>query len=85
VGEKVSDGAVITMLKGYLKQEVMDEMKQWTPEEGTPQGAVVSPLLSNIYLDPLDHDMVRRGMEMVRYADDCAPRMREGRFHDAVV
>lgn len=70
VEEKVSDGAVITLLKGYLKQEVMDEMKPWTPEGGTPQGAIVSPLLSNIYLDPLDHEMALRGIEMVRYADD---------------
>jgi len=42
----------------------------WTPEQGTPQGAVISPLLSNIYLDPLDHLMADRGFEMVRYADD---------------
>jgi RNA-directed DNA polymerase len=70
VEEKVSDGAVIAMLKGYLKQDVMDAMEQWTPAEGTPQGAIVSPLLSNIYLDPLDHEMARRGIEMVRYADD---------------
>jgi RNA-directed DNA polymerase len=70
VEEKVSDGAVITLVEGYLKQEVMEAMKQWTPEGGTPQGAVVSPLLSNIYLDPLDHEMAGRGIEMVRYADD---------------
>ncbi|MEJ2247380.1 MAG: reverse transcriptase domain-containing protein, partial [Acidobacteriota bacterium] len=70
VEEKVSDGAVIAMLKGYLKQEVMDAMRRWIPEGGTPQGAIVSPLLSNIYLDPLDHVMARRGIEMVRYADD---------------
>jgi len=70
VEEKVSDGAVIALLRGYLKQEVMDAMTQWTPEGGTPQGAIVSPLLSNIYLDPLDHEMARRGIEMVRYADD---------------
>jgi RNA-directed DNA polymerase len=76
VEEKVSDGAVITLVEGYLKQEVMEAMKQWTPEGGTPQGAVVSPLLSNIYLDPLDHEMAGRGIEMVRYADDCAPRRR---------
>ncbi len=67
---KVSDGRVIEMLRQYLKQEVMDGMESWTPEGGTPQGAIVSPLLSNIYLDPLDHDMVREGHEMVRYADD---------------
>jgi RNA-directed DNA polymerase len=67
---KVSDGAVIAMLKGYLKQEVMDGMEQWTPEGGTPQGAIISPLLSNIYLDPWDHEMAQREIEMVRYADD---------------
>jgi RNA-directed DNA polymerase len=70
VEEKVSDGAVIALLKGYLKQEVMDAMTRWMPGGGTPQGAIVSPLLSNIYLDPLDHEMARRGIEMVRYADD---------------
>ncbi len=67
---KVSDGAVITMLAGYLKQDVMDAMNQWTPEGGTPQGAIVSALLSNIYLDPLDHEMAQGEVEMVRYADD---------------
>jgi len=70
VEEKVSDGEVIKLLKGYLKQEVMEAMKRWTPEGGTPQGAIVSPLLSNIYLNPLDHEMQQRGIEMVRYADD---------------
>jgi RNA-directed DNA polymerase len=53
---------------------VLEEMKLWTPEAGTPQGAVISPLLSNLYLDALDHEMAARGIEMVRYADDCAPR-----------
>src|SRR5688572_24789256 len=48
----------------------MDSLSQWTPEEGAPQGAVLSPLLSNIYLDPLDHLMVEHQFEMVRYADD---------------
>ncbi len=70
VEEKVSDGAVIALIKGYLKQDVMEAMQRWTPEGGTPQGAIISPLLSNIYLDPLDHTMEQRGIEMVRYADD---------------
>jgi RNA-directed DNA polymerase len=70
VGEKVSDGRVIEIMEAYLRQEVMDGMKSWTPEGGTPQGAIISPMLSNIYLDPLDHEMARRGTEMVRYADD---------------
>jgi len=70
VERKVSDGAVVALIRGYLKQDVMEALKHWTPEEGTPQGAIVSPLLSNIYLDPLDHEMERRSIEMVRYADD---------------
>ncbi|MDI6690164.1 MAG: reverse transcriptase domain-containing protein [Actinomycetota bacterium] len=58
-------------LRVYLAQKVMEPMKEWTPKEGTPQGAVISPLLSsNIYLDPLDHLMARKGFKMVRYADD---------------
>ena len=68
--EKVSDGRVIGLVEQYLQQQVMDSGKSWTPEAGTPQGAVLSPLLSNIYLDPLDQAMAAAGIEMVRYADD---------------
>lgn len=67
---KVSDGKVLDLLAAYLEQEVLENAKYWTPEQGTPQGAVISPLLSNLYLDPLDHQMAQRGYEMVRYADD---------------
>jgi len=74
VGEKVTDGRVLELLEAFLTQKVMETAEGWTPEEGTPQGAVISPLLSNIYLDPLDQRMTARGFEMVRYADDCAPR-----------
>ena len=70
VEEKVSDGRVLELLKGYLTQKVMETTKSWTPEEGTPQGAVISPLLSNLYLDPLDQQMAQGGSQMVRYADD---------------
>ena len=70
VREKVSDGAVLDLVEAFLNQQVLDGMKSWTPEGGTPQGAVLSPLLSNLYLDPLDHQMAEVGMEMVRYADD---------------
>ncbi|MGA9115744.1 MAG: group II intron reverse transcriptase/maturase [Bacteroidota bacterium] len=70
VGGKVSDGGVIEVVRAYLEQGVMDGMDLWEPEAGTPQGAIISPLLSNIYLDPLDHAMDRKGYEMVRYADD---------------
>jgi len=67
---KVSDGRVLDLVRSFLEQEVMAGLEHWTPEEGTPQGAVISPLLSNIYLDPLDHRMADQGYEMVRYADD---------------
>lgn len=68
--EKISDGQVLSLVEALLNQQVMDGMKSWTPEGGTPQGAVLSPLLSNLYLDPLDHQMAQAGIEMVRYADD---------------
>ena len=70
VRTKVSDGKVVALIDAFLKQGVLDEGKHWVPEQGTPQGGVLSPLLSNIYLDALDHHMARLGYEMVRYADD---------------
>ena len=70
VKAKVADGRILDLIKRYLQQEVLDEVNAWTPETGSPQGAVISPLLSNIYLDPLDHNMADAGYEMVRYADD---------------
>src|SRR5260370_11824446 len=70
VAEKVADSRVLELTEAMLQTEVMDGLAHWTPEAGTPQGAVISPLLSNIYLDPLDHEVARSGYEMVRYADD---------------
>jgi RNA-directed DNA polymerase len=70
VGQKVSDGRVLSLIESFLKQGVLDGLREWTPEEGSPQGGSISPLLSNIYLNPLDHLMAAQGFEMVRYADD---------------
>jgi len=71
VGEKIADGRVMSLIEGMLKAGVMDSLKGWQPtEQGSPQGAVISPLLSNIYLNGLDWKMARNGFEMVRYADD---------------
>jgi len=70
VEERVADGRVLELVRAYLRQSVMETAKDWSPEEGTPQGAVISPLLANIYLNPLDQAMSREGAEMVRYADD---------------
>jgi RNA-directed DNA polymerase len=68
--EKISDGTLLSLIRSFLEVSVMEGAEQWTPESGAPQGAVLSPLLSNIYLDPLDHLLARSGFEMVRYADD---------------
>jgi RNA-directed DNA polymerase len=70
VAEKISDGRVLALIEGYLRQDIMKGMERWTPTTGTPQGAVVSPLLANIYLHPLDLEMEETGYRMVRYADD---------------
>ena len=61
------DGAGSRGPNGLAKR---NGMKRWTPQTGSPQGAVISPLLSNIYLDPLDRLMASDGFQMVRYADD---------------
>lgn len=71
VAERIADGAVLQLMEKFLKQGVMESGKGWSPTEtGTPQGAVLSPLLANIYLNPLDHQMAQQGWEMIRFADD---------------
>ena len=60
----------MALVEAFLKAGIMDGLREWEPEAGAPQGAVLSPLLSNIYLDPLDHYLAGQGFEMVRYADD---------------
>jgi RNA-directed DNA polymerase len=70
VGEAISDGRVLSLIDGFLRQEIMSDMARWQPTTGTPQGAVLSPLLANIYLHPLDLLMEQSGWRMVRYADD---------------
>jgi len=70
IREKIADGRVLALLEGFLQAGILDGLDRWTPEQGSPQGAVISPLLSNIYLDPLDHLMAQQGFAMVRYADD---------------
>ena len=70
VGERVSDGRVLDLIRGWLTADILTELDRWTPTEGSPQGAVISPLLANIYLDPLDRLLAEHGYPMVRYADD---------------
>jgi len=85
VSKKIADGRVLKLIELFLNQGVMEEHREWKPttdsqrtgsqltgsqRTGTPQGGVISPLLSNIFLDELDHTMEQQGREMVRYADD---------------
>jgi RNA-directed DNA polymerase len=70
VGRYIADGRVMGLIEGFLKQDILEDMAHWTPEKGSPQGAVISPLLANLYLHPVDTAMAGAGYEMIRYADD---------------
>jgi RNA-directed DNA polymerase len=70
VEELISDGRILDLLRSWLKQDILRGLERWTPTGGTPQGAVISPLLANLYLHPLDERLMARGYQMVRYADD---------------
>jgi RNA-directed DNA polymerase len=68
--ERVADQRVLSLVAAFLKAGIFNGQEEVEAEAGAPQGAVLSPLLSNIYLNPLDHLMVNGGYQMVRYADD---------------
>lgn len=85
VATEIADGSLLKLIRQFLEQDVMDGMKRWRPERGTPQGAVISPLLANIYLHPVDVAMTSAGYRLVRYADDmvilCESREEAERAH----
>ncbi|MFN9605312.1 MAG: reverse transcriptase domain-containing protein, partial [Planctomycetota bacterium] len=66
----VADNSVIGLVGQFLQAEILDGVERWTPQSGAPQGAIISPLLSNLYLNDLDHLMANQGYQMTRYADD---------------
>jgi len=70
VEERISDGRILDLIRAYLSQDILKGLERWTPTAGTPQGAVISPLLANLYLHPLDVLMASQGYRLVRYADD---------------
>ncbi|MCX5901309.1 MAG: group II intron reverse transcriptase/maturase [Proteobacteria bacterium] len=88
LAEKVSDGRVLKLIEGFLKADIMEGLNRWTPIQGSPQGAVMSPLLSNLYLHPLDEEITGQGYRMIRYADDfiilCESRAEALEVLDAV-
>jgi RNA-directed DNA polymerase len=71
VSKRIADGRVLELVRKFLKQDIMEDMKRWTPTAGSPQGAVISPLLANVYLHDFDVEMREAGLVMVRYADDA--------------
>lgn len=70
IRRRVSDQKILGLIDGFLNQAVLDGLERWTPNMGSPQGAVISPLLSNIYLHQLDQKFTEAGYRWVRYADD---------------
>jgi RNA-directed DNA polymerase len=70
VNQRVADTRVIGLIAQMLRAGVSVEGKVQTSLQGTPQGGVISPLLSNILLTPFDREMRRRGHQLSRYADD---------------
>ena len=85
VREKVSDGQVLELVKRFLAQDVMEGMERWTPIAGTPQGSVISPLMSNLYLHGLDVLMSEAGHRYVRFADDFVALCRTRQEAEAVL
>jgi len=87
VADRVSDGRVLKLIGVYLKQEIMGGLESWTPIQGTPQGAVLSPLLANLYLHEMDC-LLGAQHHIVRYADDfvvlCATESEAGEALDKV-
>lgn len=66
----IADGCLLELIERFLGQDILEGLSRWTPEQGTPQGAVISPLLANLYLHPVDEAMEAAGFQMIRYADD---------------
>jgi len=79
VAQRVADGRVLTLIEQMLTAGYMERGRLFPTPQGTPQGGVVSPLLSNILLTPFDREMRRRGYQLTRYADDWVVTCRNRR------
>ena len=71
IGKTIKDGDVVSLIRKYLSAGVMVNGVKMETKVGTPQGGNLSPLLSNIMLNELDKELEARGLNFVRYADDC--------------
>jgi group II intron reverse transcriptase/maturase len=92
VAKRVSDGSILRLIKSWLRAPVVEEDSDGTRRVltnrcGTPQGGVISPLLANIYLNPLDHGVNHKCVgkaRMVRYADDFVIACRPGQAQEVL-
>ena len=71
IRKTIRDGEVVSLIRKYLSAGVMENGVVKPTPKGTPQGGNLSPLLSNIMLNELDKELEARGLNFVRYADDC--------------
>ncbi|RQR48082.1 transposase [Burkholderia sp. Bp9125] len=71
VADRIDDRRVLKLIRSFLTAGVLEHGLVGATDEGTPQGGPLSPLLSNLLLDDLDRELERRGLQFVRYADDC--------------
>ena len=87
--EEIEDERVIQLIKRFLKSGVMENGVVMATEEGSPQGGPLSPLLANIYLNEFDHEYERRGVPVIRYADDivllCKSERAAGRLMESSI
>jgi group II intron reverse transcriptase/maturase len=70
VGQVITDPGILNLIRLWVKSEVYDGERVFVLEKGIPQGAVVSPILANLFLDELDESLLARGHRLVRYSDD---------------
>ena len=71
ISNTIKDGDVISLIRKFLVSGVMTDDEYKESVIGTPQGGNLSPLLGNIMLNELDQELEARGLNFVRYADDC--------------
>lgn len=85
IKQRVNDSSLLKLIRKYLKTGIMIGGISSMREKGTPQGSPLSPLLSNIVLDELDKELVKRGHSFCRYADDCNIYVRSRRAAERVM
>jgi len=85
VAQRIADGRVLRLIRAMLKAGSYGKGRLFPSERGTPQGSVVSPLLSNILLTPFDQEMRSKGFQLTRFADDWVITCRtEAEAHAAI-